>query len=98
MAERIYNISIAGCGKVAPLHAKAIQNIPNARQAGVWRRTPKTAEDFISAIKTNKEPSVTGEAGRRTVELFTAIYRSTRDNMPVKFPLNTEPIPHFLNS
>ena len=37
------------------------------------------------------EPSVTGEDGRRTVELFTAIYRSSRDNMPVKFPLNPEP-------
>ena len=24
------------------------------------------------------------------VELFTAIYRSTRDNLPVKFPLKAE--------
>ncbi|TAL62187.1 MAG: Gfo/Idh/MocA family oxidoreductase [Bacteroidetes bacterium] len=46
-------------------------------------------EDFISAIKNNTEASVTGEAGRRTVELFTAIYRSTRYNIPVKFPLKT---------
>jgi UDP-N-acetyl-2-amino-2-deoxyglucuronate dehydrogenase len=47
-------------------------------------------EDFINAIKNNTEPSVTGEAGRRTVELFTAIYRSSRDNLPVKFPLKPE--------
>ena len=47
-------------------------------------------EDFISAIINNTEPSVTGEAGRRTVELFSAIYRSTRDNVPVKFPLKPE--------
>jgi UDP-N-acetyl-2-amino-2-deoxyglucuronate dehydrogenase len=46
MAERIYNIAIAGCGKVAHLHAKAIQSVPNARLAGVWSRTLKTAEDF----------------------------------------------------
>jgi UDP-N-acetyl-2-amino-2-deoxyglucuronate dehydrogenase len=51
MAERIYNISIAGCSKVAHLHAKAIQSIPNARLAGVWSRTRKTAEDF--ALKYN---------------------------------------------
>jgi predicted dehydrogenase len=48
-------------------------------------------EDFINAIKNKSEPLVTGEDGRRTVELFTAIYRSTRDNAPVKFPLKPEP-------
>ena len=48
-------------------------------------------EDFLSAIEENRDPLVTGEAGRRTVELFTAIYRSSRDNLPVKFPLMPEP-------
>jgi UDP-N-acetyl-2-amino-2-deoxyglucuronate dehydrogenase len=48
-------------------------------------------EDFIKALANNSEPSVTGEFGRKTVELFTAIYRSTRDNMPIKFPLRPEP-------
>lgn len=47
-------------------------------------------EDFLDALKTERNPLVTGEDGRRTVELFTAIYRSTRDNMPVKFPLKPE--------
>ena len=46
--------------------------------------------DFLVSIGTNREPLVTGEDGRRTVELFTAIYRSTRDNKPVKFPLQPE--------
>ncbi len=52
MTERIYNISIAGCGKVAHLHAKAIMNIPGANLAGVWSRTPATADNFASAYKT----------------------------------------------
>ena len=52
MAERIFNISIAGCGKVAHLHAKAVQNIPNARLAGVWSRSFKSAADFASLYKT----------------------------------------------
>ena len=47
-------------------------------------------EDFLTALDENREPRVTGEDGRRTVELFTAIYRSTRDNTPVKFPLQPE--------
>ena len=48
-------------------------------------------EDFLHSIGNNTEPAVTGGDGRRTVELFSAIYRSTRDNMPVKFPLKPEP-------
>jgi predicted dehydrogenase len=44
-------------------------------------------EDYLNAIQNNTNPSVDGEAGRRTVELFTSIYRSSRDNRPVKFPL-----------
>lgn len=47
-------------------------------------------EDFLNAIQNNTQPLVTGEDGRQTVELFTAIYRSTRDNKPVKFPLQPE--------
>ncbi len=47
-------------------------------------------EDFLQALDENREPLSTGEAGRRTVALFTAIYRSTRDNAPVKFPLRPE--------
>jgi UDP-N-acetyl-2-amino-2-deoxyglucuronate dehydrogenase len=44
-------------------------------------------EDFIDAIENKKDPFITGEAGRRTVELFTAIYLSTRNNKPVKIPV-----------
>ncbi|WP_347839043.1 Gfo/Idh/MocA family oxidoreductase [uncultured Draconibacterium sp.] len=47
-------------------------------------------EDFLTAIYKEKQPLVTGTEGRKTVELFTAIYRSNRDNLPVKFPLKPE--------
>jgi predicted dehydrogenase len=47
-------------------------------------------EDFLTCIKKDKEPMVTGEHGRKTVELFTAIYRSQRDQKPIKFPLKAE--------
>lgn len=52
MTRKIYNISIAGCGKVAHIHARAIKNIPNARLAGVWSRTPGTAKKFAEEWKT----------------------------------------------
>lgn len=47
-------------------------------------------EDFLNAILKDKDPLVTGEEGRKTVELFTAIYRSQRENKPIKFPLHPE--------
>ena len=44
-------------------------------------------EDFIDALDNDKDPFITGDAGRKTVELFTAIYLSSRDNKPVKLPI-----------
>jgi predicted dehydrogenase len=46
--------------------------------------------DFAEAIINNRQPMVTAEEGRKTVELFTAIYRSQRDGKPIKFPLKPE--------
>ncbi len=47
-------------------------------------------DDFIDAILEDREPAITGEDGRRAVELFTAIYRSQRDGKPIQFPLEPE--------
>lgn len=47
-------------------------------------------EDFLEAIEHDREPLVNGEDGRKTVELFTAIYRSQRDKKPIRFPLKPE--------
>ena len=47
-------------------------------------------DDFLRAILEKREPLITLEDGRRTVELITAIYRSNRDRKPVRFPLLPE--------
>jgi predicted dehydrogenase len=47
-------------------------------------------EEMLEALEQGRVPLVTGEEGRKTVELFTAIYRSARDNRPVSFPLKPE--------
>jgi predicted dehydrogenase len=44
-------------------------------------------KNFIEAINNNSEPLVTGLDGRKTVELFTAIYMSKIISKPVKFPI-----------
>ena len=46
--------------------------------------------DFIEAIRSGRKPLISLEDARRTVELFTAIYRSRRDRKPVRFPLVPE--------
>ena len=43
--------------------------------------------DFLCAIRENRSPLVTGEAGRAVVELFTAIYQSSRERRAVALPL-----------
>jgi UDP-N-acetyl-2-amino-2-deoxyglucuronate dehydrogenase len=58
MSEKIFNISIAGCGKVAHLHAKAIGEITNARLSGVWSRTRKTADEFANRYNTKSYDTV----------------------------------------
>ena len=46
--------------------------------------------DFLKAILEDRQPLVTGVEGRKTVELFTGIYRSNLDRRPVRFPLIPE--------
>jgi UDP-N-acetyl-2-amino-2-deoxyglucuronate dehydrogenase len=43
-------------------------------------------QDFLQAILLDRQPAITGTEGRKHVEMFTAIYRSQRDQRPVKFP------------
>jgi predicted dehydrogenase len=50
-------------------------------------------EDMLEAVLTGREPQVNGEEGRKSVEIFTAIYRSQRDHDRVKFPLAAEADP-----
>lgn len=43
--------------------------------------------DFLTAVQNGTKPLVDAADGRKTVELFTAIYRSTKENRVIKFPL-----------
>jgi UDP-N-acetyl-2-amino-2-deoxyglucuronate dehydrogenase len=47
-------------------------------------------QDFIQAVIDGRNPLVTALDGRKTVEIFTAVYRSQRDNLPVRWPLYPE--------
>jgi predicted dehydrogenase len=43
--------------------------------------------DFLHAIREGRPPLVTGEAGRAVVELFTAIYQSSRERRAISLPI-----------
>lgn len=57
MSESI-KIGIAGCGKVAALHACAIQNLQNASLDAVWSRTAVTAHNFAQKHHTTSFESI----------------------------------------
>jgi predicted dehydrogenase len=43
--------------------------------------------DFIHAILDDRQVMISADEGRKTVELFSAIYRSQKENQVIKFPL-----------
>jgi len=45
--------------------------------------------DFIKALLNDQEPLISGGEGKKTVEIFTAIYRSMQENKPIRWPLAT---------
>jgi predicted dehydrogenase len=46
--------------------------------------------EFLDAIRDGRDPSVTGEEGRKTVEIIEAMYRSGQSGAPVRFPVPVE--------
>lgn len=63
--------------------AETAENPPNVYGFG---HTPLYA-DVIDAINNHRDPYVTGEDGKRALELVLAIYKSAAEGQPVKLPL-----------
>ena len=70
-----------------PEHVKETysENPPNVYGFG---HTPLYA-DMIDAINNQREPYVTGEDGKRALELVLAIYKSAKEHRPIRFPLES---------
>lgn len=43
-------------------------------------------KDFVQAIDANREPLVSGEKGRKALEIILAIYKSQKTGLPVDLP------------
>lgn len=44
-------------------------------------------EDFIEALKENREPLINGEAGKKAMSIILAAYKSSKTNEVIKFPV-----------
>ncbi len=47
-------------------------------------------ENVLSALETGKDVAITGEDGRRTIELITAIYKAGALHRTAELPLRTD--------
>jgi predicted dehydrogenase len=43
-------------------------------------------KDFVSAIETDRPPAISGESGRKAMEIILAIYKSQKTGKPVDLP------------
>ena len=48
--------------------------------------------DFVEAINTGREPAITGEEGRKPLEIILAVYESGRTGREVTLPLTVTPV------
>ena len=47
-------------------------------------------DNVLTAIETGRKPAITGEDGRRTIELITAIYKAGATHQPASLPLKPD--------
>ena len=47
-------------------------------------------ENVITAVETGTGPAITGEDGRRTIEIITAIYKAASTHLPAELPLKKD--------
>jgi len=78
--------TIPGEAEMLPLWKKEDSDFFNSVDS-MYHYHGEQIRDFLTAVQTGKRPLVDAAEGRRTVELFTAIYRSTKTNSVIKFPL-----------
>jgi UDP-N-acetyl-2-amino-2-deoxyglucuronate dehydrogenase len=97
---------IAGMSKITEPPVNDLWTIPGEENLiDVWKKEDtdffnsvdpmdyfheRQIENFLRAVIKGEKPLIDGVEGRKTVEIFTAIYRSNRDRAPVKFPLMPE--------
>ena len=55
-----------------------------------WEMHDGQLENVLSALENDVQPAITGEDGRRTIELITAIYKAGASRQPVTLPISPD--------
>lgn len=67
-----------------------LQEYQESIPALAWEGHTGEIDDVLTALETGERPLITGEDGKRTVEVITAIYKSGFTGQLVKFPISPE--------
>ena len=78
-----WNFGIIGAGLIADFHARAIADIPNAKLLACCDIMAARAEE-LSNKHGGKDFRISGAEARKAVEVILAIYKSAREQQPVK--------------
>ena len=55
-----------------------------------YERHTGQLDNVLTALETGGQPAITGEDGRRTIEIITAIYKAGSSRLPVELPLRPD--------
>lgn len=78
-----WNFGIIGAGLIADFHARAIADIPNAKLLACCDIVSARAEE-LSNKHGGKDFWISGPEARKAVEVILAIYKSAKEQKPVK--------------
>ena len=71
------------CSEAAEKYLAALPPVPYEMHAG-------QLENVLTALETGGDVAITGEDGRRTIELITSIYKAGSTRQPVTLPITPE--------
>lgn len=72
-------------GEASPVEREAVGFIGGSSSKDIWHHSHRRQiEDMIEAIRTNREPLVNGEEGRKALQIVLAVYESARSGETVK--------------
>lgn len=73
------------CGEECPVPASAGSFIGGSSSHDIWIvGHQRNIEDMIAAVRENRPPKVTGQEGRKALEIVLAVYESARTGKPVQ--------------
>jgi UDP-N-acetyl-2-amino-2-deoxyglucuronate dehydrogenase len=73
------------CGLACPVEEEPVGFIGGSSSKNIWHHSHRhQIQDVIEAIQTDRDPLVTGEEGRKALEIVLAVYQSARTGETIR--------------